>query len=244
MQSLILISLIVGLLIIAVIGIVFRSGSLPGKKAGIPAFLIVGPSYSGKTALFLQWTTGKVPQTVSSQAANESTINVPLGEDSREKYKLIDLPGHPKLGYLYEAEIRSRLSNSLKGIIVVVDSAGGAKSISKAAQVLYKVLELTETKAGGIDILIAANKSDVFNAVSGPRLKTLLEQEIDSLRESIKKSVGDVKTHGEDDIWVGSEGKMSFTQLESQITVLDGSVSFGKVSKWEEWLETVVANSQ
>lgn len=244
MDLLLLLTVVVGLVIILAIGIAFNTGSILGSKASKPAFLIVGPSFSGKTALFEKWTTGTVPQTVSSQTVNESNIKVPLREEDGEDYILIDLPGHPKLAHLYESEIRSRLSNGLKGIILMVDSAGGANSISKAAQVLYKILETTETKSGGIDILIAANKSDVFNAVSGPRLSAMLEQEIEALLQSMRKSVGDVKTHGEDDVWIGSGEKMKFDQLESQITVLDGSVTFDKIGKWEDWVETIVANSE
>lgn len=182
-------------------------------------------------------------QTVSSQTTNESTIQVPF-RDPVEEYILMDLPGHPKLSYLYEEEIKNRLHHSLRGIIYVVDSASGSKGIAKAAQGLYKILQLVEVKAGGIDILVAANKSDVFNAMSASRLTTMLEQEIDNLRESSKRGLGEVKTHGEEeDIWVGSEGNIKFSQLESHVAVREGSVTFDKVAKWEEWIEMVVANS-
>jgi signal recognition particle receptor subunit beta len=187
-----------------------------------------------------------------SQTVNKyEQLKLPFGSGAIEhNYTLMDMPGHPKLYYMTENAIDANRTN-INGIIYMIDAASGAAGVSEAANGLYRLLQQTEKRSGGVPILVAASKSDVFNVVSAARLKTVLEDEINQLRSAKAQSVGDVKInaqgqdtgeHGDEGYWIGLEGKFEFAQLEGEVAVLDGSVKAGRTAKWESWVDQQAAN--
>jgi signal recognition particle receptor subunit beta len=182
---------------------------------------------------------------VTSQSPNKTNeLRLPFGQQAIDtNYTLIDLPGHPKLEYLTTAEIKGN-RNNLLGIIYVVDAASGPDTVAQAAKGLLSILTLTEKRAGGVDILVAANKSDVFNVLSSSRLQKMLEDQIQQLRETSAKGLGHVDAD-EDELdrsWVGGDQKFEFDHLEGNVTVLSGSVLGDATTKWEGWVEETALN--
>ncbi|CAN6642256.1 signal recognition particle receptor subunit beta [Trichomonascus vanleenenianus] len=237
----ILFTALIGVIILVAVAIFISHGGAGSKKQAQPTFLIVGPSGSGKTSLFTKWTTGTVQDTVASTSANRFyNLRLPFSTGADEtSFALIDLPGNPKLRYLTIDEVRKH--KNLRGILFIVDGASGQAGVTNAASYLFDILRITEQRQGGVNILVAVNKSDVFNVLSAARVKAILEAQIGELRASRAKSLGEVTSNEDstedDGSWIGQEGQFAFEHLEGELIVLDGTVKSDRTHKWENWLE-------
>jgi len=145
------------------------------------------------------------------------------------------------------------------GIVYVVDAANispGSAGLREAAEYLHDILLMLQKRAATaktlkeIPVLIAANKMDLFTALPTSLVKSVLEQEITSIRASRAKglldsgiSMTDMDT-GDAQDWLGEggEGKYEFSQMAEvnvSVTVAGGNVgSAGEtdVRKWWEWI--------
>lgn len=248
-------ALLVGL---GIILILWTNGVLGTKKEPVlQTILIIGPTGAGKTQLFLGLTSADSTQTVTSQQSNQSTLLLPFdSEEKTTKIQIKDLPGHPKLFHLVEQELKSHLRN-IAGIVFVVDSASIGKfrgdgvsneAIVTSAQMLCKVLELTEKHPNGVDILVAGNKNDIFNAVGATKLRSLLEKEVLELMSTTGKLSSSNELDGNNDgegsplAWIGTSDKFSFDELEAQVDFLDGSAKNRQINPWKTWIEQQVFN--
>lgn len=143
--------------------------------------VLVGPSETGKTALFvhLQNNTGtgdgEGVETVTSTVANVAEY---VSTKGKQPLTIKDLPGHDR--------VRNKWWDSnkkgLRGIVCIVDAAGGNKSIRESADVLYTILTDSTVNSIQPNILILANKQDLLMAKSEKVIKSLLEREITTLR--------------------------------------------------------------
>lgn len=225
-------------------GTIFGSSSRSAKQRTI---ILAGPSNAGKTSLFLRWAGKQDPEVVTSQTVNRyDLLRLPFADEEKlkEVYSLVDIPGHARLQYLLKNELAAS-RNNLIGIVFVVDAAGGEASIEKAAKYLYDVLKITEKRAGGVDIVVAANKFDVFNVISTTRITSLFEKYIEEYRTSGAKGLSEVKADEDtdDNTWIGGNGQFQFSQLEGRVTVVDGSVKANRLHKWESHIEELAVNS-
>lgn len=244
------ITLLIGLLAFGIILTLVRTTVSLGKvKSSQPAILIMGPSYSGKTCLYTLWTSGeKATATVTSQQPNiYKSFSIPFdSEVDAVKVTLVDLPGHAKLDH-YLSEALEKHSN-IKGIIFVLDAASGPEGIRTAAEALFKLLLKTEQRMGGIDLMIACNKADVFNMVPANRMRIALEHEIQEIRDMRSKGLGAVAEAGsldddneDDGSWLG-KGEFKFLDLDGEVSIADGSVITDNVENWKRWVEAVAVN--
>ncbi|KAK9325938.1 signal recognition particle receptor beta subunit-domain-containing protein [Lipomyces orientalis] len=233
-----------------------------GVAAGGPRFIIAGPSGSGKTALFTLLRYGKKSTTLPSVEQNLTTkFRLPNLPDTTKPFVLVDTPGHQKLRHgLFSALQTAQAARTVHGVLYVVDASAMSRPerLREAAEYMYDILRITERVRGGTDMLVAANKSELFTAVPAKRLRTLLETELYKIRESRAKSVSKVAADGEKDDsdddnedivggsgWLGKRGeKGSFKleDLETEVTVLDGSVDSGKIDAWIGWMEERAVN--
>lgn len=221
-----------GLVLVAlVLAFGFRVGTIKKTRKGQPTVLIAGPSNAGKTCLFYQWQSpGTKKQTVTSVTPNESArfALVP-------SHRIIDCPGNEKLS---QSTLKLISESNLKAVVFVIDAADGLEAIKESAKSLVPILEITESSL--VPVLIAANKFDLFSAISVTKITSLLEQEISELRDTRQQTV----SSSEDDNWNGNEKeflgvdgkKFEFSDLESEVEVLDGSVKTGRTQKWDSWL--------
>ncbi|KAJ8099337.1 signal recognition particle receptor beta subunit-domain-containing protein [Lipomyces tetrasporus] len=255
--------LIVGLLIITAYfayELIFRRTK--GVAAGGPRFIIAGPSGSGKTSLFTLLRYGKKSTTLPSVEQNlTAKFRLPNLPDTAKPFVLIDTPGHQKLRHgMFSALQTAQAARTVLGVLYVVDASAMSRPerLREAAEYMYDILRITERVQGGTDVLVAANKSELFTAVPAKRLRTLLETELYKIRESRAKSVSKVAAGGEKDDedddnedvvggsgWIGKRGeKGSFKleDLETEVTVIDGSVDNGKIDAWIGWMEERAVN--
>lgn len=226
-------------LILVVVALAFGFGIGSSKqktRRGQPTVLIVGPSNAGKTCLFYKWQNPETKiQTVTSVSPNEDT-------DFRlaPSHRIIDCPGNEKLSPI---TLKLIAETNLKAVVFVIDAADGLETIKESARLLISVLEISESSL--IPVLIAANKFDLFSAVSVPKIKALLEQEISGLRDTRQQTVpsseNDGNWDGNEKEFLGVDGKkFEFDDLESEVDVRDGSVRTGRTQKWDSWLEQVL----
>lgn len=241
--------LLVSLLVIGLFLTVIRTNPSFGKvKSSQPTVLIVGPANSGKTALYTLLTNGKASETVTSQESNMyKSLPIPFDSDVvATRITIVDLPGHAKLGHILN-ETLNNYSN-IKGILFVIDAAAGNNGVRIAAERLFTLLLRTEQRMGGIDLMIACNKADVFNMIPAVRMKKLLEEEIQNIRETKAKGLGTVGASGsldddneDDGSWLGGD-RFDFVNLDSEVSISDGSVLTNNVEHWKRWVEGIVVN--
>ena len=249
-----------------------------------PAFLLLGPSDSGKTSfltLLQRRSTSDSPEaspTRISQTPSQAKLllpaTIPLGSNKyrskndseiRElktttKYEMVDTPGH---GKLRSEQALSFLDNpALRGIIFVVDAASLDSSeqstLRDTATYLHDTLlaiqRLQRSKGKSkktiVQMLIAANKQDLFTALPPGTVRSLLEKEVNGVKESRNRGLVAVDQDQnaddaeEDVLGGGGEDKFTFKDFQEdydiEINVLPGSVrgeEAGKgIHRWEEWI--------
>lgn len=216
--------------------------------------IIVGPSNSGKTCLFNLMTTGEPRTTVTSQEANVAH-GFKLSKSS--KVRLMEFPGHLKLRSKLLDEIRN--SVNIKGLVFVIDSTVDPKQLTKTAEFLFQILQLTERRKDGVDILLACNKSEMFTARPALKIRDVLEKEIEKIiirkQKSLEAVTGPIgghqqlnRKHGDDEIEhedamdFETGNGFSFDVLEGNVDAFEGSVFKKDTEKWECWIEERVVN--
>lgn len=252
-----------------------------------PAFLLLGPSESGKTSLLTLLQRRSIsdspdtPQSPSptrvSQTPSQAKLllpaTVPLKSNRYRskndseiqelktvtKYEMIDTPGH---GKLRSEQALSFIDNpAVRGIIFVVDAASLDSSeqstLRDTATYLHDTLlalqRLQATKGKSkttVQMLVAANKQDLFTALPPGTVRSLLEKEVNGVKESRNRGLVAVDQDQEADdseegvLGGGGEDKFTFKTFQEdyniEINVLPGSVrgeEAGKgVQRWEEWI--------
>ncbi|KAK9456472.1 signal recognition particle receptor beta subunit-domain-containing protein [Dipodascopsis uninucleata] len=228
---------------------------------GGPTFMIVGPSGAGKTALFSMLQYGERVSTLPSIEQNVSTTFKLTSVSDQKNFVLIDTPGHQKLRHSMFATLQAnQVARSILGVIYMVDASVVSKpeKLREAADYLYDLLRIAERVRLGTDVLIAANKSELFTAVPAKRLRSLLENEITKIRVLRSKSVGSVTSGDEKTVdeeeesdsiiggraWLGAPDskEFHFEDLESDVVVIDGSVEKGSIDSWIRWMEERVVS--
>lgn len=185
----------VAVLIITLVAIwVLQKTLLSGGKAlGIikgDTLLILGPSNSGKTALYYKLATGKVPETMTSMKELDTELKIKgAGGEEDKAVKVVDFPGHPRLrGNL------PKFLNRAKSIVFVVDSTTVSRDVTPICEYLFTVMT-SSIAAQNLPVLIACNKSDK-EAPGIAKVKSTLEKELSNLIDTAG-SLGD--TGGGDD---------------------------------------------
>ncbi|KAI1476873.1 hypothetical protein K445DRAFT_322621 [Daldinia sp. EC12] len=235
----------------------------------LPSILLVGPPAAGKTSLLTLLERGdsaaathtsQIPQSVELTVSDDhgattfreaARIDAP---GSHRKFLLVDTPGHGKLRNQHA--MTHIASNTLRGIVYMVDAASLDDGLADAASFLYDVLLALQKRTGAgktskaptaIHVLIAANKLDLFTALPASLVRSNLEAELGRIRQSRSKGlldsgvgVDDIGSEEQDD-WLGQYGseKFSFGQMREfdiEVDVIGGSVLDGKVDKWWDWI--------
>ncbi|KAI2642508.1 signal recognition particle receptor beta subunit-domain-containing protein [Xylaria nigripes] len=187
---------------------------------------------------------------------------------SHKKFHLIDTPGHGKLRGAAMAQLGGDEKGSqtapfsdpatLRGVIFMVDAATLTDSLVDTTTYLYDVLLALQKRACSgsssrpphpINVLVAANKLDLFTALPASLVRGSLEAELGRIR--LSRSIGLLSLGiGEEDVgtddpdnWLGQYGsdKFIFEQMREfdiEVDVIGGSVLEGKVDKWWDWISS------
>lgn len=235
-------------------------------KNNIPTFLIIGPSNSGKTSFFLylsqlatkgvanseekqmKFTDMEVSTTTKSFKLNiNNEFYLPLLSEHKLKYTVMDIPGEEKI---FRMQINPTMSNfkQIKGAIFMIDAALENKSLNAVARQLFDFLMLSEKRSGGVDVLLAINKSEQFGARPTEKIRDILEKEIDVIKDLKLKSLKKVNlTPGAEDEpseseeiideFGGKDIKFKFERLEGSFDLIPGSLHKNDVQKWLNWID-------
>lgn len=225
-------------------------------------FIICGIQGSGKTNLYHLLTEGKLPKlTVTS--FEPSTGELQLDDEYMDKktfqdVEIIDFPANEKLKNLYLFPFFKERIHELRGIIYMIDSSNfDAATCHRVAKDILEILNITEARPNGIDMLVFANKNDMFTSMKSSRIKELLETEIGKIHELNSRSIGKVSnaalkgTGDEDDDEESNtdnldlaikNGKFQFQLLESNVDFGEGNIFKNKFDKVNEWLLEKIVN--
>jgi len=160
--------------------------------------VVVGPCDSGKTTILGHLVSGKMVDTVTSITANECTYSPGNG---KADLVLKDLPGHDRVRIKFWDSHKA----NMRGIVCIIDAAGGNKAIREGAEVLYSILTDPLVNSISPNILVFANKQDLPTAKTVKVIRTQLEREITTLR--MTKSAG-LQTTGGSNVSSKTLGKL------------------------------------
>lgn len=231
----------------------------------LPTFLVVGPLSSGKTTLMTGFasSSSELPalkgataiETRTSQEPQSLDCHIPASLAASHKYRstndpsllasvirftLHDTPGHGKL----RPHATELITAETRGVVFVLDAAASQQHWRDAAEYLYTVLlriqHLLDAPGSrqreGFPVLVACNKSDLFTALPPAKICTLLEAELNAVREARSRGIVRVGLEDSDEVvdLLGTSGKrFSFAGLEEEVGI---AVSFrGGSTRGDGW---------
>nr|POE87921.1 signal recognition particle receptor subunit beta [Quercus suber] len=236
-----------------------------------PAVLLIGPGGAGKTTLLTLLSTGHSLPTHTSQSPTTTLCQLPSAiRSSADKYRsqndtsassqpeflVMDTPGHGKLRH-HALSALAATDLHIVGTIYIVDSAAvsSASGLTETAEYLHDVLlELqkrqsqsqTSKHPASTNVLVAANKQDLFTSLPVALVRKKLEDEITKVRLTRSRGVLDSSVGGENEDeeagWLGEYGATHFTFQQVQeygidVKILGGSIEKDGQQKVEEWLQ-------
>lgn len=145
------------------------------RRSSRRGVLITGICDSGKTLLFSRLAFDKYVDTYTS--VKENLAHYPPG---KTKLQLIDVPGHERVRNKFLDEYKT----TSKALIYVIDSNTLQKEIRDVAEYLYNLLTDKVILNNCTRILILCNKQDVPMAKNSKVIRSLLERELNTLRET------------------------------------------------------------
>ena len=193
--------------------------------------VLMGPVGAGKTALLLCLFDMNTVKTCTSSAVNRIDLNEEqYASVAQGKFKTIfDVPGHPRLQHLAEMVLES--NKQLHTIVFVVDSQGPAlmKQARQVAEQLYTLLTspLLQGRRQPLNLVLACNKQDLPLAMNKEAVRGQLEQELNSLRQTMaavqRNDTTDMNEQASS-VFLGVEGR-SFT-FEADLPALNMECRF------------------
>eukprot|EP01100_Stratorugosa_tubuloviscum_P006339 TRINITY_DN273_c5_g1_i1.p1 TRINITY_DN273_c5_g1~~TRINITY_DN273_c5_g1_i1.p1 ORF type:complete len:199 (-),score=78.21 TRINITY_DN273_c5_g1_i1:33-629(-) len=131
----------------------------------VKSIVLVGPSSSGKTALFFRLTTGGFIETVCSVQENSASINI----QGLKKLQIVDIPSH-----LVNTTKNRDLINQQSTIFFLIDSITVEDK---------KTAELLLTFAGK-RLVMVVNKTDQLTSNSVDQIKQTLKKQLNGFKDS------------------------------------------------------------
>ncbi|KZT56413.1 P-loop containing nucleoside triphosphate hydrolase protein, partial [Calocera cornea HHB12733] len=156
------------------------------RKDMVKNVLFVGPSDSGKTALF---TNMVYQQPLASHTSLQTNIGLLL-QDSK-MIRLIDVPGHPRLRNKFKEYLAT-----VDGIVFTADANTVARNGAMVAEHLHLVLSAVQPLTRPPRLFLLATKADLVQQASQPntdgagpyvhpartRVVSVLERELEKRR--------------------------------------------------------------
>lgn len=253
--SSLIISIIITIILVIVGGYLMKKHSLVTSNKR--SFLICGLQGSGKTNLFHLLTKGKLP-VLTVSTLEPSTDEILFNEEYRNQktfqdVDIVDIPANNKLKNLYLLPYIDENINHIQGIIYLIDSSNfDDKICHNVAENLLEILKITEGKPNGIDILIFANKNDLFTSKKTNKIKEMLEEEIGKLYQlklrGLSKVNNSLNSKNDDDNdndnldLAINDGKFQFDSLDGNVTFAQGNIFKEKYDMINDFIFEKIAN--
>ncbi|XP_001353101.1 signal recognition particle receptor subunit beta [Drosophila miranda] len=218
----ILVALLLGFIAVAIFVILRR------RSAGRRDFLLTGLCESGKSAIFMQLLHGKLPETFTSIKENVGDYQA----GGHSSVRLVDIPGH----YRVRDKCFDLYKHKAKGIVFVVDSVTVQKDIRDVADTLYTILADSATQP--CSVLVLCNKQDQTTAKSAQVIKSLLEKELHTVRDTRSRKLQSV---GDDDVnkpvTLGKPGRdFEFAHISQNIQFVESSAKEKELNTLTDWM--------
>lgn len=254
--SSLVIPIVVTLLLLLLGGFLMKKHSLITSNRR--TFVICGLQGSGKTNLFHLLTKGKLPVlTVSTLEPTSGPLL--LNEDLTEHktfqdIEIVDFPANKKLKNLYLLPYFGEKIHEVQGIIYMVDSSTfDSNMCHEVAEDLLEIFNITEGRPNGVDVLVFANKSDLFTSKKKNKIKEMLENEIAKIHElklrglskvdtAVGKNAADTDDDNDNVDIAIKDGKFQFQLLESNVDFQEGNIFKDKWSTVNDWLFEKIVN--
>ncbi|KAF9993354.1 hypothetical protein BGZ80_002479 [Entomortierella chlamydospora] len=224
-------TLLVFLALVALVGILvnFTIGTKRNSKNTI---LLTGLPFAGKTATYYLISHNKAVETVTSIKENETDVALTEGQ---KPIHLVDIPGHERLRFKF-----SEFMPIARAVVFVVDSSTVSRQTRLLAEYLYDILGDKFAQSERIPVLIACNKSDLLTSFKKERIQTLLEAEINKLRQTRTAALDTQDSEGNENVFLGFEGKdFSFEDLENDVEFIEYSAENKDIENIKDWMASV-----
>nr|CAG4649635.1 EOG090X0C7N [Scapholeberis mucronata]SVE93847.1 EOG090X0C7N [Scapholeberis mucronata] len=227
--GIILFTSVIGLIILAVFLILWKRGQV--SRRGI---CLVGLCESGKTLIFSQLVYQKAVESFTSLRENVGTVTF----ENKAALKLVDVPGHERVRQRFFDAYKS----TARGIVFVLDSFTLPKDIRDVAEYLYTVLSDPVVTSNKPQILILCNKQDHALAKGPQVIQSLLEKEMNVLRNTQTNQLEAISEDGKKPFFLGQEGK-NFEFSDIYPIRVDFAASsaqqLDELEKLNKWLQAV-----
>nr|SVE86981.1 EOG090X0C7N [Daphnia similis]SVE88234.1 EOG090X0C7N [Daphnia similis] len=208
---------------------VWRKGRV--SRRGI---CLVGLCESGKTLIFSQLIYKKAVESFTSMKENVGVLNIA----NKGALKLIDIPGHERVRQRFFDSYK----NTARGIVFVLDSFSLNKDIRDVAEYLYTILSDPVVSSNRPQVLILCNKQD-HPLAKGPQvIQSVLEKEMNVLRNTQTNQLEAVAEGGNrKSFYLGQEGKnFEFADIRSlRVEFAASSAQTEDLENLQKWLQSV-----
>nr|CAG4643462.1 EOG090X0C7N [Ilyocryptus agilis] len=202
----VLVALVIGLITIGILIFLWRRSRV--VRRGV---CLVGLCESGKTLIFSQLVLKKAVESFTSIAENSGLLNF----ENKGSLKIVDIPGHERVRQrFFDAH-----KGSARGVVFVIDSLSITKDIRDVAEYLYTILSDSVVCSNRPLILILCNKQDHALAKGAQIIRSLLEKELNLLRNTKTNQLEAISDAGGKKQYLGREGKdFEFSDLQPSFT--------------------------
>nr|SVE75986.1 EOG090X0C7N [Daphnia hispanica] len=225
----IVVALVVGLITLAVFVFFWRRGRV--SRRGI---CLVGLCESGKTLIFSQLIYKKAVESFTSMKENVGVLDIA----SKGALKLVDIPGHERV----RQRFFDNYKNTARGIVFVLDSFSLNKDVRDVAEYLYTILSDPVVSSNRPKVLILCNKQDHALAKGPQVIQSILEKEMNVLRNTQTNQLEAVAEGGNrKSFYLGQEGKnFEFADIRSlRVDFAASSAQAEDLENLEKWLQSI-----
>uniref|UniRef100_A0A182LTQ2 Signal recognition particle receptor subunit beta n=1 Tax=Anopheles culicifacies TaxID=139723 RepID=A0A182LTQ2_9DIPT len=201
------------------------------KKTVRSAVLFTGLCDSGKTYLFTHLCLGGGRETFTSIKENVGSFKTEKGRELR----MVDVPGHERLRGKFFDEYK----NVAKAIVFMIDSVTVQKDIRDVADFLYTILADKATTK--VPVVVLCNKQDETLAKTETAIKSMLEKEINIVRQTRRSQLQSVDNSTASDTFLGKSAGVDFEfeQLGQRIRFVPCSTKDEKYDGLTAFLEAL-----
>jgi len=201
------------------------------RKSSSPV-LLVGTSSSGKTTLFLRLKDERPRVTFTSITPNDGFYDGKKGTR-----RIVDIPGQERLRLRFFDQYK----DDVKGIIFVIDSTTVSTEVRDVAELLYFILTDPTVRSRCPNVLVLCNKQDSALAKDVTVVQSLLQKELNILRNTKMKQLDGTTNEKSSKVFLGNRKKdFEFSQCKplkvefarSDCYKSDSPVGITEVQKW------------